>query len=57
LGGMAGPFLKAAVKSSETTVQTIREVRREIQVAMFAAGAANLKILQETPLIEIRPGG
>jgi isopentenyl-diphosphate Delta-isomerase len=55
LGGMAGPFLKAAVKSSESTVQTIREVRREIQVAMFAAGAANLKILRETPLVEIRP--
>jgi isopentenyl-diphosphate Delta-isomerase len=54
LGGMAGPFLKAAVKSPEMVVQTIREVQREIQVTMFAAGAANLDALQQTPLIETR---
>ncbi len=54
LGGMAGPFLKAAVQSTEMTIQTIHEVRREIQVAMFAAGAANLEALQNTPLIETR---
>lgn len=52
LGGMAGPFLKAAAQSLETTLQTIREVRSEIQVAMFAAGAGNLEQLQSTPLIE-----
>lgn len=45
LGGMAGPFLKAASRSVETTVQTIGEVRREIQVCMFAAGAGNLAAL------------
>jgi isopentenyl-diphosphate delta-isomerase len=45
LGGMAGPFLKAAVISIEETIETIREIRREIQVCMFAAGAANLEAL------------
>ncbi len=50
LGGMAGPFLKAAVESLELTVQTIQEVRREIQVCMFAAGAGNLSQLHQTPL-------
>jgi isopentenyl-diphosphate Delta-isomerase len=51
LGGMASPFLKAAASSLEDTVQTIREVRREIQVCMFAAGAGNLEMLAKTPLI------
>jgi isopentenyl-diphosphate delta-isomerase len=39
MGGMAGPFLKAAARSLEDTLQTIAELRREIQVCMFAAGA------------------
>lgn len=51
LGGMAGPFIKAAVRSLEDTVKTIAEVRRELQICMFAAGAANLDQLQQTPLI------
>ena len=53
LGGMAAPLLKAAVRSVEATVQTIREVQREIQIAMFAAGAKNLKELQNTPLVKL----
>lgn len=52
LGGMAGPFLKAAALSAEDTVKTIHEIRREIQVCMFAAGAANLDQLHKTPLEE-----
>jgi isopentenyl-diphosphate Delta-isomerase len=51
LGGMAGPFLKAADRSLEETVQTLNEVRRELQICMFACGAANLSQLQATPLI------
>lgn len=53
LGGMARPFLKAATHSVEDTVQTILEIRREIQVCMFAAGAAGLEDLRNTPLQEI----
>ncbi|HEX7976236.1 MAG TPA: type 2 isopentenyl-diphosphate Delta-isomerase, partial [Anaerolineales bacterium] len=52
LGGMAGPFLKAATVSVEETLQTIREVRREIQVCMFAASAGDLNQLRRTPLAE-----
>ena len=52
LGGMAGPFLKAANDSLETTVDTIRLIQKQIQVAMFAAGAANIDQLKQTPLIE-----
>jgi isopentenyl-diphosphate delta-isomerase len=51
LGGMAGPFLKAAAVSVEKIVETIAEVRREIQVCMFAAGAGNIDALQPGMLI------
>jgi isopentenyl-diphosphate Delta-isomerase len=51
LGGMAGVFLKSAARSLEATVQTIAEVRRELQITMFAAGAGSIRQLQETPLI------
>jgi isopentenyl-diphosphate delta-isomerase len=50
LGGMAGPFLKAAAQSLEATVQTIEELQREIQVCMFAAGAGDLEQLRHTEL-------
>lgn len=53
LGGMAGPFLKAAAQSLEATVQTIEELRREIQVCMFAAGAADLDQLRNTELKKV----
>jgi isopentenyl-diphosphate delta-isomerase len=52
MGGMAGPFLKAAARSLEDTIQTIQEIQREIQVCMFAVGAADLKALQETELVK-----
>jgi isopentenyl-diphosphate delta-isomerase len=54
LGGMAGPFLSAAASSLEDTLQTIAEVRRELQICMFAAGAGSLEQLQNTPLIPNR---
>jgi isopentenyl-diphosphate delta-isomerase len=50
LGGMAGPYLKAAADSTETVVQTISEVARELQVCMFAAGAGDIPTLQRLPL-------
>jgi isopentenyl-diphosphate delta-isomerase len=50
LGGMAGPFLKAAARSSEAVIQTIQEIQREVQVTMFAAGARDIDQLKLTPL-------
>jgi isopentenyl-diphosphate delta-isomerase len=50
LGGMAGPFLKAAARSLDLTIQTIREVRREIQVCMFATGSRDLATLRDGKL-------
>lgn len=54
LGGMAVPFLKAAAISLDAAIQTIQEIRREIQVCMFAAGTGNLEQLCKTPLIHTR---
>jgi len=52
IGGMAGPFLKAAARSLEDTVLTIQEIAREIRVTMFAAGIRNLEELMNTTLVE-----
>jgi len=52
LGGLAGPFLKAANFSLEKTIQFSQEIQREIQVAMFATGTGNIDALQQTRLIQ-----
>jgi isopentenyl-diphosphate Delta-isomerase len=51
LGGMAGPFLKAAAISAEAVAETIQELSWEIQVCMFAAGAKDIAALQNTPML------
>lgn len=53
VGGLAGPFLKAAVQSLDATIDTIRILERQIQIAMFAAGAADIQALQKTPLVKV----
>ncbi len=42
LGGMTSPFLKVAVVSTEKVVDAMELVKRQIQVAMFAAGIDGL---------------
>lgn len=56
LGGMAGPFLKAANQSAETVLSTIQEITRELQVCMFAAGAGDIPTLQQTQLVHRQAG-
>jgi isopentenyl-diphosphate delta-isomerase len=46
LGGMASPFLKSATISEEETVSTIQEIRREIQISLFACGCKDIASLQ-----------
>jgi isopentenyl-diphosphate delta-isomerase len=53
LGGLASPFLKAAARSLEETVQTIRLIQNQVQVSMFASGVRDLDQLRRTPLQEI----
>jgi len=51
LGGMAGPFLKAATQSSDAVAEVLEETVRVLRIAMFAAGAKDIVALQQTPLI------
>lgn len=51
LAGSAGPFLKAAVQSTEAVVAQITEMTTVLRIAMFAAGAPNLAKLAEVPVI------
>jgi isopentenyl-diphosphate delta-isomerase len=51
LGGMASPFLKAAVQSLDQTINVIGSITREIRTVMFAAGIANLKELEQSDLL------
>lgn len=52
MGGMAGPFLKAAAVSSEKVSELIRVVKREMRVSMFAAGIQDIEQLNNTQLIK-----
>jgi isopentenyl-diphosphate delta-isomerase len=51
LGGMAGPFLKAAANSTDRTLDAIRLIHQQLRVAMFAAAAADLDSLRRTRLV------
>jgi isopentenyl-diphosphate delta-isomerase len=53
LCGLAGPFLKAANVSTEAVSQVIRDLTRELQIAMFAAGAGDIAGLQQIELVEL----
>lgn len=52
LGGIAGPFLKAADRSTKAVSEFIDELTRQVRIAMLCSGAHNIAELQQTPLIE-----
>lgn len=52
LGGLAGILLKAAAISTENTIEKMKLLQRQLQVTMFASGAANILALQQTKLIK-----
>jgi isopentenyl-diphosphate delta-isomerase len=49
LAGMAGPFLKAAVVSTDAVLDTIQVTVSELGIAMFCIGAPSLAELRDTP--------
>lgn len=51
LGGLASPFLKAADHSVEAVLQTIHELTREIQIALFATGCPDISTFQTSPVL------
>lgn len=48
--GLAQPFLAAAVESADAVYAKIERTVRELRIAMFCAGAADLDALRRTPL-------
>jgi isopentenyl-diphosphate Delta-isomerase len=52
LGGMAGPFLKAAADSADAVLSLIRETERQVRVAMFGAAVPDVATLQRTPMLK-----
>ena len=53
--GVAGPFLRAASRSTTAVAELIAVLVTKLRVAMFAAGAIDVQALQRTPLIPIGP--
>ncbi len=53
LGGMAGPFLKAAAISSEKIHHQIELTRQQLRIAMFATGADTINSLTQSKLIKV----
>jgi len=45
LGGMAGPFLKAAAESPENAYKVMKLIVEQIRIAMFASGTRNINEL------------
>jgi isopentenyl-diphosphate delta-isomerase len=57
LGGMAGLFLKAAADSAENVVDSIRLIKRQIEIVLFSTGSHNIKELRENKLVHKENGG
>jgi isopentenyl-diphosphate delta-isomerase len=57
LGGIAGPFLKAAVVSTKEVLKTVEVTVQELQTSMFCIGVANLDELRNTPHLIRRAQG
>ncbi len=51
VGGIAGPFLKAADQSIEAVDQLVRELNAQIRIAMLCSGAKTIAQLRQTPLV------
>lgn len=50
IGGLAMPFLRAAVLSAEAVSELIGDLTEELRIACFGAGAADLAALARMPL-------
>ena len=53
LGGLALPFLRAAVLSPDAVLELIAGLTEELRLACFGAGAGNLAALSRTPLLAL----
>ncbi|HLU10271.1 MAG TPA: type 2 isopentenyl-diphosphate Delta-isomerase, partial [Oceanobacillus sp.] len=53
MGGMAGPFLKAADESAEAADELVRAIATQIRVTMLCSGAATLDDLRRVTLLKL----
>jgi isopentenyl-diphosphate delta-isomerase len=53
--GVAGPFLRAASRSSAAVNEFTTVLVTQLRVAMFAAGAPDIRALQCTPIVPAAP--
>ena len=51
LGGMAGPFLRAAAESTDQVSELVEDTLRELRVCMFATGSRDLDSLRSAKLL------
>lgn len=56
LAGMAAPLLKAATVSPEAVIDVLGEVIEALRISMFCIGAATLKDLRDSSLLQRAPG-
>lgn len=52
LGGMAGPFLRAASKSTEELMQRIELSQLQLKISMFGTGSGTLRALNTSKLVK-----
>lgn len=52
IAGIAAPLLKAALVSSEAVESLIREMTEVLRIAMFCAGAPDIRRLKYSPLVK-----
>lgn len=57
VGGLAGPFLKAAAESVDAVHETIAVLTAQLRTAMFCVSAANIDQLRRTPLTRVDGSG
>jgi isopentenyl-diphosphate delta-isomerase len=53
LGGLAGPFLKAADNSTEAVIELVDELARQIRIVCFATGCKDPTALRQIPLLHV----
>ena len=53
IGGMAGPFLKAAVQDVDQVERLIKRVTKELLLAMFATGSPDLHALSKAEVLPV----
>jgi isopentenyl-diphosphate delta-isomerase len=55
IGGMAGPFLKAADNSTQAVLDEIEITTKELKITMFGIGVDSIPALQSTKRLQFRP--